>query len=362
MKKSLIALASLALCGAAAAQSSVTLFGIVDATLAYGSGSLSNKTQLTNSGYNSSRVGFKGVESLGGDLRAGFHLEAGMSNDDGQGGSSNSNNQVSGTGTGVNGRQGLTFNRRSTVSIGGNWGELRLGRDYTPQFWNLTIYDPFGTNGVGTNQAFISSIGGPVNTRASNSITYLWGHDFGATFGAGGNGVHAALQHYRGENPSGTPTSKDGTGSALRIGYNGGPVSVALATSSTSYSTGDIRTSNVGGAYDFGAARVMGMYQRDRVAAATAVDATGYLLGVSVPVSVDEIRAAYSRYKTTAALSPTTTKLALGYVHNLSKRTLLYVTAARVTNNSGASQALNGSSTTAGGSSTGWDFGLRHSF
>jgi len=362
MKRSLVAMAALALCGVASAQSSVTLFGIVDATLAYGSGSISNKTQLTNSGYNSSRVGFKGVESLGGDMRAGFHLEAGMSNDDGQGGSTNSNNQGSGTGAGVNGRQGLTFNRRSTVSLGGNWGELRLGRDYTPQFWNLTVYDPFGTNGVGTNQAFISSIGGPVNTRASNSFMYLYNHSFGATSNEGKEGLHAFLSHYRGENPSGTATSKDGTGSALRVGYNGGPVSVAFATSSTSYSTGDIRTTNIGGAYDFHAAKVMGMYQRDRVASATAVDATGYLLGVSVPVSVDEIRAAYSRYKTTAALSPTTTKLALGYVHNMSKRTVLYATVARVTNNSGASQALNGSATAAGSSSTGWDFGLRHSF
>jgi predicted porin len=362
MKKSLVALASLALCGAASAQSSVTLFGIVDATLAYGSGSISNKTQLTNSGYNSSRVGFKGTESLGGDLRANFHLEAGMSNDDGQGGSSNSNNQASGTGAGVNGRQGLTFNRRSTVSVGGNWGELRLGRDYTPQFWNLTVYDPFGTNGVGTNQAFVSSIGGPVNTRASNSFTYLYGHDFGATYSTGGNGVHVALQHYRGENASGTATSKDGTGSALRVGYNGGPVSVAFATSSTSYASGNIRTTNIGGAYDLHAVRLMGMYQRDHVASATAVDGTGYLVGFSVPVSVDEIRVAYSRYKTTAALSPTSSKFAVGYVHNLSKRTAIYATVAHLGNNSGAAQALNGAATALGGSSTGYDFGVRHLF
>src|SRR6478672_3432338 len=205
MKKSLIALAVLAASGAAMAQSSVTLFGVVDATYAYGNGSVANRSQLTNSGYNSSRLGFRGVEDLGGGMSASFWLEAGLNNDNGTGGVTNTNNQAA-TSTGG----GLVFNRRSTVSLNGGFGEVRLGRDYTPQFWNLTIYDPFGTNGVGTNQAFISSIGGPVNTRASNSITYLWGPDFGATFGAGGNGVHAALQHYRGENPSGTPTSKDG--------------------------------------------------------------------------------------------------------------------------------------------------------
>ena len=81
MKKSLIALAVLAASGAAMAQSSVTLFGIVDATYAYGSGSVANKSQLTNSGYNSSRLGFRGVEDLGGGMSASFHLEAGLNNE-----------------------------------------------------------------------------------------------------------------------------------------------------------------------------------------------------------------------------------------------------------------------------------------
>ena len=64
MKKSLIALAVMAAAGAASAQSSVTLFGIVDATLAWGNGDATDKFQLTNSGYNSSRLGFRcGVTS-----------------------------------------------------------------------------------------------------------------------------------------------------------------------------------------------------------------------------------------------------------------------------------------------------------
>ena len=43
------------------------------------------------------------------------------------------------------------WNRRSTVSLFSNAGELRLGRDYTPTFWNLTIFDAFGTNGLGSS-------------------------------------------------------------------------------------------------------------------------------------------------------------------------------------------------------------------
>src|SRR3954470_14955696 len=89
MKKSLIALAVMAAAGAASAQSSVTLFGIVDATLMYGKangGGGNTLWQLGNSGYNSSRLGFRGVEDLGGGLSASFWLEGGISNDDGRAG------------------------------------------------------------------------------------------------------------------------------------------------------------------------------------------------------------------------------------------------------------------------------------
>ncbi|MGI9153769.1 MAG: porin, partial [Rubrivivax sp.] len=95
MKKSMLALAALtAFAGAASAQSSVTIWGIVDATYAIGNGSLSDKTQLTNSGYNSSRLGFRGVEDMGGGAKAGFWLEAGLNNDDGRGAGTSTNNQA----------------------------------------------------------------------------------------------------------------------------------------------------------------------------------------------------------------------------------------------------------------------------
>jgi predicted porin len=184
MKKSLIALAVLATAGVASAQSSVTLFGIVDATLQHVTNSGGTKvTRLTNSGYNSSRLGFRGVEDLGGGMSASFWLEAGMNNDDGSGDPTNLNNQASGTGAAVAGRQGLTFNRRSTVSLAGGWGEVRLGRDYTPQFWNLTVFDPFGTNGVGTTQALNSIITGVTAVRASNSIGYFAPGKLGGFYG-----------------------------------------------------------------------------------------------------------------------------------------------------------------------------------
>ena len=359
MKKSLIALAVLASAGVASAQSSVTLFGIVDATLAFGKGSVSNKTQLTNSGYNSSRLGFRGTEDLGGGMSASFWLEAGVSNDNGSGQATNTNNQASGGNSAAAGTQGLTFNRRSTVSLAGGWGEVRVGRDYTPQFWNLTVFDPFGTNGIGTTQALNSSLGGVVAVRASNSIGYFLPGNLG--------GFYGQLQHYRGENASnsvvtGTTTSNnnDGNGTAIRVGYANGPVNAAIAYSTTRYAAGDIKSANIGGQWDFGVAKAMAEYSRDRVSGGAT--GKGYLLGALVPVGPGEIRLAYSQYKVDLAGDPKTKKIALGYVHNLSKRTAVYATYARLRNSGGAAQALNGSTNAANQNSTGYDFGVRHSF
>lgn len=354
MKKSLIALAVLAAAGAASAQSSVTLFGVVDATLAHGSGSVSSKTQLTNSGYNSSRLGFRGTEDLGGGMSASFWLEAGLANDDGQGAATNSNNQASGVGAAVAGRQGLTFNRRSTVSLAGGWGELRLGRDYTPQFWNLTVFDPFGTNGVGTNQMLNSIITGVTAVRASNSVGYFLPGNLG--------GFYGQVQYYMGENNSGPATAKDGRGLGARVGFATGPFNVALALSRTKYDAGTVKQNNIGGQYDFGVAKLQAQYGADSNGT---TDGKGWLIGGLFPIGAGEIRLAFSQYTTDLAgtsVDPKTRKIALGYVHNLSKRTALYTTYARVRNSSGAASALNGAVTAANASSSGYDFGIRHSF
>lgn len=349
MKKSLIALAVLAASGAAMAQSSVTLFGVVDATYAYGSGSVANRSQLTNSGYNSSRLGFRGVEDLGGGMSASFWLEAGLNNDNGTGGVTNTNNQAA-TSTGG----GLTFNRRSTVSLNGGFGEVRLGRDYTPQFWNLTVFDPFGTNGVGTTQTLNSSLGGPTTIRASNSIGYFLPGNLG--------GFYGQAQYYMGENLSNAANKKDGNGLALRAGYANGPINVALAFSETKFLAGDIQSVNLGGQYDLGMAKIMAHYSQDDVD--NGAEGKGFLIGGLIPVGAGEVRVSYSTYKTDVAVGadPKSNKLALGYVHNLSKRTALYATYAHVSNKNGAAQALNGSVTGASRNSNGYDLGIRHSF
>ncbi|MDO9089923.1 MAG: porin [Burkholderiaceae bacterium] len=361
MKKSLVALAALAVVGVASAQSSVTLFGVVDATWAHGSGSgagSSSKTQLTHSGLTTSRLGFRGTEDLGGGMSASFWLEAAVINDDGSGAATNTNNQATGAAPAgaLVGRQGLTFGRRSTVSLAGNWGELRAGRDYTPHFWTLTEFDPFGTLGVGSTLTLVSTIGGVTAVRASNSVGYLTPNKLG--------GFSGWLQHYRGENNQiGAVTDKDGTGTSLRIGYAAGPAKIYLATGTTKYATGDIRQSNLGASYDFKVVNLMAQVTRERVSSAVAVAGRGALIGGHIPVGgAGLVRLAYSTYRTDAGASPKSTKIALGYVHNLSKRTALYTTYARVRNSGGAAVGLNGAVTAASSNSSGYDIGFRHSF
>jgi predicted porin len=106
----------------------------------------------------------------------------------------------------------------------------------------------------------------------------------------------------------------------------------------------------------------MGHLSRDRVSGSAT--GKGGLIGALVPVGPGEIRLAYSTYQADLGVGPDprSRKLALGYVHNLSKRTALYATYARVKNSGGAAQALNGSVNAANQNSTGYDFGVRHSF
>ena len=357
MKRSQLAVLGLSAIAAASAhaQSSVTVFGLLDMSLAHfradGSGS---QTALATDGYQSSRLGFRGVEDLGGGLKAGFWLEAGLAPDDGEGAASNSNNQSSGAGAATAGRQGITFNRRSTVSLIGNWGELRLGRDFVPGFWNLTNFNPFGTNGVGSSGFLFYPVQGAArvtNIRASNSIGY---------FLPAMGGFYGQAMYAFGENLSSVgATEDDGNVAGLRLGYAAGPLDVAIATTKTTISSvGDLTQSNIGGSYDFGMVRPMALYNENKVGATRT---KSWLIGALVPVGAGQIRVAYSSVSTTG-IANDADQWALGYVHNLSKRTALYANWSRVNNDGGTNYNVGRPTTVVGGSSEGYEFGLRHAF
>lgn len=368
MKKHLFALASVCAAGGSFAQSSVTVFGVVDAGISYTTGSgngAGSSVRETTSGNSFSRLGFRGSEDLGGGMSAGFWLEMGLQNDTGSGFATNSNNQVSGNGVpGV-----MSFNRRSTVSLTGPFGEVRLGRDYVPAFWNTAIFDPFGTGGgIGANQLYFAGLGGiaaPTGTRASNSVSYLLPAELG--------GFYGQVMYAMGENGSASlvpntqvSNKNDGNHTGLRIGYTSGGINIALATGNTSYVNGDLHVTNLGAAYTFGPSlmnlKLTSEFYKDSKGT---TDGKGALIGFQLPIGPGEIKASYARYRLEpagAVLKPMSSKLALGYVHNLSKRTALYATVARINNKDGSTQALAGAITTANRASTGTEFGIRHTF
>jgi len=350
MKKSLVALAVLAASGAAMAQSSVTLFGVVDAGYSVGNGSVSDSTAMRTDRIGSSRLGFRGVEDLGGGMRAEFWLEAGVANDSGAGSATNSNNQAV-TGLTSAGTQGLTFNRKSTVGLVGSMGEIRLGRDYSPQFYPDAQYDPFGTNGVASS--LIAYQGGNAAVRASNMIAYHSPNVGGFT---------VMLGSYMGEinqsNAAGAVNNKAGDGNGIHVRYVNGPLALGVASSTTkTAATTEVKTSTIGGSYKFGVATVM--FNSNTVSNTGAVDLEGMMIGAMIPMAGGTLKFSNASLKQGAA---ETKRNAVGYVMPLSKRTSLYATYARNTNSGGANRALNGAVTAANNGSTGYDLGVNHTF
>lgn len=414
MKKYLVTLVALASTMAASAQSSVTVFGVLDAAISgydnttknqFGSSYKSSSTQLSTSGYNFSRLGFRGTEDLGGGLAASFWLEAGLNVD---------------TGNGFATGGGMNFNRRSTVSLSsGNFGEFRLGRDYTPTFWNDTIFDPFNGNGVGINlintASSFSSAGAALsgfapNTiyiRTSNSVGYFLPPNLGGFYGQVMYAFNEATSFDPGALTTPAVNSRVGRYVGGRVGYAKGPLDVALgvgsSTTASQYFVGSTTTLdiwNLGATYDFGVLKLFGEYSNNKqrtsfsgvppLATAfgfTTPGADGALIGVTVPIGPGLIRASYSevKYRNVSSANqifpglvpnPKADKFALGYVYNLSKRTALYATVAYLENKNGADLTVGGpdyvratnpalariGSVLTPSTSVGYDFGIRHAF
>jgi predicted porin len=343
MKKSLLALAALtAFTGVASAQSSVTLFGIVDVSMRNVKNGSNSLKSLSTDGMGSSRLGFRGVEDIGGGLRASFWLEGSLAAD-------------TGNATGQN------WQRRSTVSLTGGFGEIRLGRDYTPDFWNHTVFDPFGTNGVGSsvNVFDTSGSGATTTVRANNSIGYFLPGGLG--------GVYGQVMLAAGEGVDGNKHM------GFRVGYSAGPLNVALAYGKTSSTpTVDWTRLNIGGSYNLGFMTAMFQYITSETSGGAA-DGRGLnniLLGANIKAGAGTFKVSYVKAdgdgKTASEKARDATQLALGYQHPLSKRTSLYGHYSRISNKSGAQFAASGSGAAfglvRGKGSTGYEFGINHSF
>ncbi len=341
MKKSLVALAVLAASGAAFAQSSVTLFGVVDMSVKYVDQGGQSLTSLSQDGIASSRLGFRGVEDLGGGMKAGFHLEGGLNPDTGTPG-------------------GFQFQRRSTASLMGGFGEVRLGRDYTPTFWTHTVFDPFGTNGVGSSVNTLTVLGSGATTlvRANNTIAY-----HSPTMGGFGLWAQYALKESKAAN-----TANEYVG--LRLTYDAGPLSAALATANEGSATNmnsSFKRTNIAASYNMGVAKPMAQYTMAKFGAS---EVKHLMVGVVAPMGAGNLKASYTNSDYNAAAgNGDASQIAVGYDYNLSKRTALYGTFSRISNKNGAAFGIGSvaagtaaGAATAGGNSTGMEAGVRHTF
>jgi len=367
MKKSLLALAVAgAFSGAAFAQSSVTLFGIVDTGITYGTADQNGHIlRMTNSGLNSSRIGVRGSEDLGGGLKANFWMEASVNTDDGSGVGTSTNNQVAGTNLSLLGAQGLAFNRRMFVGLSGGWGEFRMGRNYTPIFLQTTSNDPFGTNGVGDTKSYalagIVTTNSPQTTvRASNMAEYLTPPGIG--------GVYAHAVYALGENASNSVNPDDGKVWGARLGYAGGPVDISIAYNklelANSASAGALDDYGIGGTFTFGAFKPMFLYTHHKLNFTTSPpERTDWLLGLVMTFGATDIRMSYNKYDIKNT-SNDAQQFALGAVYNLSRRTAFYATYAYMDNmGQGTGFTTGGRLTTQpGGNTAGYEMGIRHSF
>jgi predicted porin len=380
MKKVFLLSAIALACGAAQAQSSLTVFGVVDVNLQrFDAGGVGTSTMVGNGGLSTSRLGFRGVEDLGGGMYAGFWLEASLNPDDGQGRATNSNNQASGAGAAIAGREGIKFDRVSYVSLGTNQlGELRLGHDFIPTHWSSIYFDPFNANGVGRagNFTFAGVTTAPMPTQitGSNTISYWLPAKLGGLYGMAMVGL--------GENSSGTPTEKDGNFAGFRIGYAAGQFDVAGAVTRThnepTATTGNYTHANIGGSWASasGLVKVFVLYNVVKVEITGGnVRKNTAEIGAHIPVSpVGKIRLSYSRLDDrsdnalrnadgSARSVNDATQLAVGYVHDLSKRTALYGTYSRLKNSGQAVYTVSGNrAPLPGQTSSGLELGIRHLF
>ena len=236
MKKSLLAIAAMtAFAGAAQAQSSVTVYGLLDVGIMGQSNSnmLNGSTGGTSAGYggagstsaprngnsfgfmqggeSASRLGFKGMEDIGGGSKVIFTLEQGVNTDNGSqfaSGLPGNGKTTTGMGnmsnTGDSSNQGQLFNRGAFAGVQNDkWGTLTLGRQQTLMLDNIGGYDPVNAQQF-SPLAFSGQFGGGGTTdngRANGALKLkekIMGFDVNALYAPGGyagnNGVGTRLE------------------------------------------------------------------------------------------------------------------------------------------------------------------------
>ena len=308
MKKSLLALAVLgAFAGTAAAQSSVTIYGLVDMSVAKRNDcapcainpGAPGTTAWTMQHSSQSRLGFRGNEDLGGGLSAQFQIEHRFNPDDG---------------SLVNGNafwQGRSYVQLTSAAA----GSVYLGREYTPAFWVQLKSDPFGNDGVGQTGVGINWAGyqtpSPTGNgaRSSNTVGYK-------TPNLGGLTANVAV--------SLAESNGQGRGLGFNAEYAAGPIYAGLGYEKITDGTFDGQgVVNVAFHYDLGFVKPMVYFAKSKTGTNGDVSNKVVLLSASAPLGNGVLKFGFSKVSYDAGYDAHK-KVGLGYNYNLSKRTNLY--------------------------------------
>lgn len=370
MQKKLIALAVAGLVSVPAfAQSNVTIYGVADMGVAYRSDNITkgveSQAALNSGQLNGSRLGFKGTEALGNGLTAGFVLEQGLFVDTGA-----AHDPAKLDLEEEEFSAGRSFSRQAYMTLGGSFGTVALGRQYTPQHLLFASYDPFGQGTVGQNvniwKQGTLSLG--YTTRLDNLAAYI-----SPTF-AGFNVVAGYSFNADGQETVGNDS--DVQVWAINPNYKNGPISASInyheirAKNKVVAERAEAKVFDLLASYDFGVAKLAAAYgqnELDDVDAATNSNKTKkFMVGVTVPVSANgALLASYNQASQDgigAAKDNKAKQWAIGYNHNLSKRTAVYSAYADISNDGAFKADVGDASNSGNGYQRGFNLGLRHNF
>jgi predicted porin len=319
MKKSLIALAVLASSGAAMAQSSVTLYGLADVWLGStkaeasvgGNTASARETVLNGQGFNTSRIGFKGTEDLGGGLKANFTIETAISID-------------SPTPTSLG-------SRVASVGLSGGFGSLEAGKTWTPyDDTRAMANDTFNANIASSFSTWLAYEDNPNNMIRYNTPSF--------------GGFTASVAYAFGEDKNTVGATGASSISSLSLNYANGPVVVGVAYQSEDDkgalpdstglrsvpSNGKATYTLVNGSYDFGIAKLIAGYNQVKVTE-TGVAGSGkaneYNIGVDAPLGANlsiGLGYAQSKFKVSGVSVYKATGYSAALKYALSKRTFAY--------------------------------------
>lgn len=343
------------------AQSNVTIYGIVDAGIVRETGGAAGDvTKLTSGIGSQSRIGFRGVEDLGGDLSAIFTLETGFRLDDGS----------------LDNSSSALFNRQAFVGLKSkSLGTLTLGRQYNPLYNAMSqVADPFGAGYAGNIKNLFPA--GGVNTRVSNAIVY-------STPNWSGFSVDAlyALGEQSGDNTAGRQYSVginySGMGLNVRLVHNNRNNDVAATGTAAAIDRDEGKNTLLAANYDFKVVKLFAAYEWDkglnsapipvanafglRTPPRPSTDSNDALVGITAPVGNGTVMASWMNKNDKTVSNQDAHQWAVGYSHGLSKRTSAYVAYAKIKNKNGAGYTV-GNNNEAGSGDAAFNLGVRHTF